>query len=110
MKVEQLSMADQLKTMSRTNDPKTSKDAAKKAVLRASSDAAKILEIFKEIYPEGLIDEELIPLAEAKGVRADNATKRRSDLSNKFERLEYTGENRLTTRKCEAKVWRYKNV
>lgn len=88
----------------RRTDPATSLLAAQTTNLKG--DRKRVLEVFRMVYPKGLIDEELEQLAGLK--RAGTASKRRSDLS-KLGLLVWKGEYRLTTADCKSRVWYHKD-
>jgi hypothetical protein len=92
----------QLKRMFRKNNPETSKQAAKKVLAKVGTQKYVVLQAFKERYPEGFTDEELIDYCD---LRLDNARKRRVDLYNDG-LVEKTSRTRTTTSGCEAIVWR----
>lgn len=85
------------------NDPATSLEAAQATNL--TGDRKRVLEVFRMVYPNGLIDEELEGLA---GLRPGTASKRRSDLSRDGY-LVCRGETRLTSAQCKSKVWYHKD-
>lgn len=99
---------DNIYKQSRISDPFTSSKAAEKAAPRFGSDKEIVLRIFKNLYPEGIIDEQLEDIAKTMyRVWPGNASKRRSDLSRDGF-LEYTGQTALTSANKESKVWRLK--
>lgn len=87
----------------RRSDPATSLLAAQATNLKG--DRKRVLEVFRMVYPKGLIDEDLETLA---GLRAGTASKRRSDLSG-LGLLVWKGEYRLTSANCKSRVWHHKD-
>ena len=99
-----LTSAERVRRMSKSGDPSTSHMAAERAVRSMGKDMRKVLDIFISVAPRGLICEELEVLAQKKGVRAGNASKRVSGLAERGE-LVWKGEFRNTTSGSKAKVW-----
>lgn len=91
-----------LKRMFRKNNPETSKQAAKKVLAKVGTQKYVVLQAFKERFPQGFTDEELIDYCD---LRLDNARKRRVDLYNDGI-VENSGKTRLTSSGCQAIVWR----
>jgi hypothetical protein len=107
METKELEMFDenyQIISHAKANDPATSFMAAAVAVKSFETNKKKVREIFRDVAPNGLINEELEVIAQARGMRPQAASKRRSDLSNMGE-LVWRGEYRVTDSGCKAKVW-----
>jgi hypothetical protein len=94
----------QIISHTKTNDPDTSYMAAKVMVRSMGKNKKQVLSIFTTFSPRGLIDEELEVIAQARGMRPNAASKRRSDLSADG-KLVWRGEYRNTESGCKAKVW-----
>lgn len=105
--VEELTFFDenyQIVSHAKASDPATSFHAAKVAVKNMSKNMALVMEVFDEVAPGGLIAEELEPLAQAKGMRPGNASKRISDLASRG-KLVWRGGYKNTTSGCKARIW-----
>lgn len=94
----------QIVSHAKRNDPATSFHAAKVALKSSKRIKQAVLDIFSDVSPDGLIDEELQEIARERGLNPETARKRRSDLSGEG-RLVWNGKYRNAQSGCKARVW-----